>query len=848
MSVDQWRGRRRRIGYNAYMPTRKTSAKRSATKTTAPKKAALSTPGPMVDKGSPTWLTTAIRILASASLPATVFITGAAVLILEVTATRILSPYFGNSIYTVSSVLSVVLAALSVGYAIGGKLADRRPHIATFYGIIAAAGLGILLTELLSKTFLHYSGQRLPITYGPLVSGMVLFFLPSLLLGMLSPFAVKLSTLTRPAIGVGAAAGSIFFWSTLGSIAGSLGAGFVLVPHVGLSAIIIGTGCVLVALGLVPLLLAHRVRASIMVFAIFMTIVTTLPTVQASQLLYSRDGIYEKVQVYDGQYNGHPTRFFSLDRAASGAMYLDSDELVYPYTKYYSLYTLLTRQVNHALVIGGGAYSIPKALLSELPRAQVDVSEIEPSLPQVAKQYFNLPSSPNLHLSTTDGRRLLADTTTQYDLIFSDVYYSLYSIPQHFATKEFFTLAKSKLAPGGFFVANIIGNLSRQTPSLTLSEMRTFQQAFPNSYFFAVDSPAEADNQNIMFVGYNSDTLVDFSQIAASDNPNHSVLQQLAQRQIDPARFELSAYPVLTDDYAPVDYMTAANLSRSFALQQHQHDDGKEMMALIAQQLRYGARYPTAPGHQQLQQMISSELAASGAQVTNQPWTHTGIDGSLPLTNIVGRFYPDRQQRIVVGVHYDTKRYASLDPIRPDAAMPGANDAASGVAVLLQTARYLPDGLRGANYGVDLVFFDGEEGDETVRNDYAAWYPLGSKYFADNLTSLYPAAKPQSGIVLDMVCDKDLQLTWDNNSAKAARANLQRFWDIGKTIDARAFTNNPVRNVIDDHTALNDAGVPTFDVIDFDYPAFHTTRDTVDQCSAKSLETIATTLQKYLLN
>ena len=204
-------------------------------------------------------------------------------------------------------------------------------------------------------------------------------------------------------------------------------------------------------------------------------------------------------------------------------MFLDSSDpvdLVYDYTKYYSLYKVFTPRVRNALVLGGGAYSIPKALLHELPDAVVDVAEIEPSFLELAKTIFGAADSPRLRNYVEDGRRFLQDSDTQYDLIFGDVYYSYFSVPPQFTTREFFALAKSRLRSEGVFIANMIGDLSRREPSLIMAEIRTFQTVFPNSYFFAVESAERTDQlQNITLVGYNSDRRVDVTAPPVTTHP-----------------------------------------------------------------------------------------------------------------------------------------------------------------------------------------------------------------------------------------------------------------------------------------------------------------------------------------
>jgi spermidine synthase len=198
---------------------------------------------------------------------------------------------------------------------------------------------------------------------------------------------------------------------------------------------------------------------------------------------------------------------------------------------------------------------VPKALLKDLPGAHVDVSEIEPSLRALGEEYFRVPrDEPRLSTYIEDGRRFLDKSGKTYDYIFSDVYYSLYSIPAHFTTVEFFRLAKSRLSKDGVFIANLVGSLAQTEPSFLLSELRTFREVFPNSHAFAVVSPAVPQAQNVMIVGWNSDKEVDFGaeEIADSKDP---FIAALFDHRIDLDNLDLGRHPVLTDDYAPVDYM-----------------------------------------------------------------------------------------------------------------------------------------------------------------------------------------------------------------------------------------------------------------------------------------------------
>lgn len=494
-------------------------------------------------------------------LPITVFVTGAGVLVIEVVATRILSPYFGNTIFTVSSVLTVVLAALSLGYYVGGRISDKQPNNKTFFGIILVGGLSVLALHWAQVLILPTLGVLLPLTYGPLVTSVVLFFVPSLLLGMLSPFAIKLAQVKAVKDqGLGSIVGSIFFFSTMGSIAGSLAAGYLLVPNFGVGSIILGVGLGLVGLGIVPLLLlgmdkrtALKIGVVVLLFVLSHALVS--PTTNA---LYDKNGVYEKITITEGTYQDRPARFLYSDRSASGAMFLDGDDLAYDYTKYYALHEVFTPDVNRALFIGGGAYSMPKALLKDLPEVQIDALEIEPELVDLSKKYFDLPNDPRLNTPIADGRRFLHDAPTNYDYIFSDVYDSYYSIPMHFTTQDFFQLAYDKLNDDGVFMANIIGNLGEEKPSFLWSEVRTLQTIFPYVYVFAVGSPDDDSAvQNLILVGHKSSSPTAFGQ---NENSHHQAIRELAGHQVDIHKYDLSDYQVLTDDYAPVESWTGGLL------------------------------------------------------------------------------------------------------------------------------------------------------------------------------------------------------------------------------------------------------------------------------------------------
>jgi spermidine synthase len=669
-------------------------------------------------------------------LPSVVFLTGASVLIVEVLAVRILSPFYGNTIFTVSSVISVILLALSAGYYAGGALADRRPSLQWFFGLILVSGIVLLAFQAAGAVLLPRFSGAFSIELGPLFSAAFLFLLPAFFLGMLSPYAVRLQSSYVPSHGVGRVAGEIFFWSTLGSISGSLLAGFVLIPRFGIDRILMANGCALIVLGLGPLLALRASRARVGAAgaaALVVGVVAYAGTRPAAAVLYQRDGVYQRITIYEGEHLGRPARFLLLDRSESGAMFLDTrdqTDLAYDYTKYYALYKVFAPDVRRALVLGGGAYSIPKALLRELPSAEVDVAEIEPSLFDLSKKYFDVVDNPRLHNHVEDGRRFLQDATAPYDLIFGDVYYSYYSVPPHFTTQEFFALARDRLAPGGVFIANMIGDLSRRQPSLIMSELRTFQDVFPNSYFFAVEAPEKTGLiQNITLVGSTSDRRIDVRSPPVTTSPN-PLIRFLQYKALDiDHRYELSVYPVLTDSYAPVEYLTARALARS--LVPSFTVSGDEMLAVVGQQLRYGSREPGSRGHDHVRDFLLAEMQVLAQEVETQVFDPIAANGGTSVrTNIIGRLHDAEARRVIVAAHYA----GAKEP-----------EGAGGPALLLELARTLITMPVAPRVGVDIVLLDA----------------AGGNWFIDRLQDFYGTEGPLSAVLVDSACGGGIEVLED---------------------------------------------------------------------------------------
>lgn len=259
-------------------------------------------------------------------------------------------------------------------------------------------------------------------------------------------------------------------------------------------------------------------------------------------------------------------------------------------------------------------------------------------------------------------------------------------------------------------------------------------------------------------------------------------------------------------------------------------------------QTAFGPRNPNSPGHAACLSYLVSTLKGFADQVRLQEFAQAGYDGEkLHLTNIIASYKPDARARILLCAHWDSRPRAEYDEnhSRRNEPIPGANDGASGVGVLLELARLLKE--TPPSVGVDLVLFDGE--DYGKDGDHAL-YLIGSRYFARNKAVDY---LPRFGILLDMVGDTYLDLPKEANSLKFAPDIVSLVWNTAHELGISQFLNEQGEEILDDHIPLNEAGIKTIDIIDFNYPDdtnryWHTHQDTPEHCSPESLEAVGTVI------
>ena len=267
---------------------------------------------------------------------------------------------------------------------------------------------------------------------------------------------------------------------------------------------------------------------------------------------------------------------------------------------------------------------------------------------------------------------------------------------------------------------------------------------------------------------------------------------------------------------------------------------GELAFSFLERQCEFGARPPGSDAHEAMGEWLVDVVQGYADEVSVQRFTVLDTGGEeVVLTNVIASFRMDVRERVLFGAHWDTRRIAEMDPAEGNRGRPilGANDGASGVAVLLGLAAMMAD--RSPRVGVDLVFFDGEDGGDGGGFDS---FCIGSTFFAGRMGDYAPVY----AVVVDMIGDSDLSIPVEPNSMSACPSVVRTVWDAAERVGATSFTEESGTAMFDDHIPLIRAGVPSALVIDFDYTYWHTIEDTPDKCSPESLWEVGAVLAELV--
>ncbi len=498
-----------------------------------------------------------IALLRSLKPYAIVFTASGCTLIIEIVAGRILAPTIGVSLYTWTSIIGIVLAGISVGNYVGGRVADRYPSPSTVGLILFAGGvasLGILPVEhLVSDRFLV-----LPIIPRIVLLTVVLFLVPAVILGMVTPVVIKLRLADLAE--TGNVVGKMYAVSTAGSILGTFLTGFVLVQLFGTRLVILIVSLVLIAMAIAFGNL-WRVRiASAVLGVAFVAIIAVSIVGQGLESDCNRESNYYCIKVRARDIEEREVRVLYLDALVHS--YVDTDDPLFLHYSYEKVFGDLATMVAHndpdadTLFIGGGGYTMPKFMETKFPKTNLEVVEIDPEVTEVAHEYLALPLNTSIITYTEDARTKLQELPKgKYELVVGDAFNDV-SVPYHLTTLEFNEMVRELLSDDGIYAINVVDKM--YSGRFLRSVVHTLQHVFPHVYVMRDDSRWDSDDRYTFIVAASMVPIV-AAQVTSANMFEGRIapVTQFMPEDTFTSWFADERKVVLTDDFVPVDGMLA---------------------------------------------------------------------------------------------------------------------------------------------------------------------------------------------------------------------------------------------------------------------------------------------------
>ncbi|MEZ4770999.1 MAG: fused MFS/spermidine synthase [Caldilineales bacterium] len=515
-----------------------------------------------------------------------VFVAGFVTLGVELTAARLLDPWFGNSILVWAALIGLVLAWLSIGYWLGGRIADRRPQAALLYGIALAAALLVALIPVLSRPILQRAALSsldlenfsAGLLIGSAVAILLLFSLPTLLLGIVSPFAIRLAV--SDVGSSGQVAGRLYALSTLGSLLGTFVPVLLLIPAFGARLTFELLACTLAGVALIGLLLERGRSAApaVLLFPVLLglTWVSAQGAVKPEPgLLDEGESLYNYYQVVQ---RGPETWLKLNEGIGLHSVYHPQSALSEGIWDYFLVAPLFAEgkqgnegnkgngngDVQSLYLVGLAGGTVAQLYTDVYGPIPIDGAELDPEIIAAARSYFHLDDYPNVNAVAADGRSWLAaqPVDRRYSVIAIDAYRPPY-IPFQLATVEFFEIVRDHLAADGVVAVNAAR--SRDDYSLVNALAATMAQVFPSVYVVDESTEGWSLGNSLVVATMQPTTLDDFrSNAAALDPAAQPLLSEMADKAIVTARPAEGSGAILTDDKAPIEQIVHGIMLRYF--------------------------------------------------------------------------------------------------------------------------------------------------------------------------------------------------------------------------------------------------------------------------------------------
>jgi spermidine synthase len=478
------------------------------------------------------------------SLGALVFGAGIGALATEISASRLLAPYFGSSTIVWANLIGIVLASLALGYWLGGRIADRRPVPSLLGFIVLVSAVLVAAIPFVAEPFLDLTVEGLDeasvgAVVGSFVAVLLLCAPPVVLLGMVSPFAIRLAVSSIET--AGAVAGRLYALSTAGSLLGTFLPALVLIPAIGTQRTF------LVVAALLAVSSCFLLGARYLVVAALLAALVAIPpgAVKAKEgLLHEETSYHQYIQVVEED-DGRRLLYLNEGVAVHSVWRRDDVLTGGVWDAFLALPPLLGRPLERVAILGNAAGTTARALAVYYPEAEIDGVELDPAVSDVGRRYFGMAENPRLTIHDEDARPFLRSTDDRYDLVVVDAYRQPY-VPFYLATREFFALVRERLEPGGIVALNVAGVPDDER--LVHAVGRTLAAEIPQ----ALEWPVLRFNTIVL--GLTEPLSRDERARRLRDGPAAlAPLRELLARDAAPLE---SSGSVWTDDHAPVEWLT----------------------------------------------------------------------------------------------------------------------------------------------------------------------------------------------------------------------------------------------------------------------------------------------------
>ena len=489
-----------------------------------------------------------MKKIKSYQLEIIVFICGAMTMILELVAARVLSPYVGSSNLIWTSIIGIMLICMSLGYWIGGKLADKEQNIKELSKFIWITAIAISLIPILETVIVNglatiWSEQLIAVA---IISSTFLFGIPSFMLATVSPICVKLKN--NEQMQVGTVSGKISSISTIGSIFGTFFAGFVLIPQIGVSNIILGSSILLSILAIS----IYPNKTSKSIIGVIITLVAISVFTFTGKYLF-KNTHPDIIKDLDTEYSrmwiknitvGENTNYKTLQVDTGLESYINekTGEMGAKYLTYYDLFSYYNKNAKNTLMIGGAAYTYPKHYLRKYKDNNIDVVEIDPKMTKIAQEEFDLGTkNPKLNIYHQDGRSYLNYSDKTYDTILIDAFKGL-NAPFELTTYEAMSKVKARLNENGVVITNIISALEGEKAKFIEYEYATYKAVFDDVKLYKVrQNEDETEFQNLILIGIKGKPEINYE---AQAEYNQLLDTEISNYMTDKT--------IVTDDFAPI--------------------------------------------------------------------------------------------------------------------------------------------------------------------------------------------------------------------------------------------------------------------------------------------------------